>query len=165
VLVCREALLKYSISLLLLLFSFNAISKDLSIELVNLIKEESFLYSLDFNTFKFNENKSSNNTVSSVSEHNYTIKDESLVINNLSIFDANEILFVKHFEDFDFVIIRETYSSFSNPLKLLVAVAGHPMQVTKIYALKIKVGKVQDDIRILKEDNASSWAVKVAIAN
>lgn len=157
--------MKLSISLLLLLFSFNTISKDLSIELLNLIKEESFLYSLDLNSFKLNENKSTDNTVSAVSEHNYSIKNQSLVINNSAIFDANEILFVKRFENFDFVIIRETYNSFSNPLKLLVAVAGHPMQITKIYALKIKSGKVEDDIRLIKQDNASSWVVKVAIAN
>jgi hypothetical protein len=51
---------------------------------------------------------------------------------NECFFEADEILFQGHQGDVDVVVYRKEYNSFSNPLRWLAALSGHPVQVSSI---------------------------------
>jgi hypothetical protein len=97
----------------------------------------------------------------------YRIKDWKLV--GLSsggpLLNATEILSQASHDGLDFIVLRDEYNSFSNPLRLLSALAGHPTQVSKIVWVVIRNGIVIHSIEIKREPGSYSWTAGMTLSN
>lgn len=91
----------------------------------------------------------------------YSVKDRRLFGGDKILVKADEILYQCHIDGRDVVVVRDEYNSFSNPMRMLVAFAGHPVQVSKIMVLKIVDGKLETTTRIIRRPSSYRWRVSV----
>lgn len=84
-----------------------------------------------------------------------------LVSGNVKLTDADEVLFQCRLDNIDLVVVRDEYNSFGGPLRILVAFAGHPIQVSKILVLAISNGQVVSEREITRKDSSYHWVAKV----
>jgi len=89
----------------------------------------------------------------------YSAKDGYLFAGDKKIVEADELLFQCHVDGCDLVVVREEYNSFSNPLRILFAFGGHPVQVSKIVILKIVDGKLETKKEIIRKPSSYHWRV------
>lgn len=89
----------------------------------------------------------------------YIVRDWKLVpaVDGKALIDASQILFQTKVEDLDVLIIRDEYNSFSNPFRWLSALAGHPVQVSKILWITIKNGNVIYSVELRREPSSYEW--------
>ncbi|MFZ6875926.1 hypothetical protein ACO0LF_28020 [Undibacterium sp. Di27W] len=87
----------------------------------------------------------------------YTSKNRKLMLDELALADADEVLFQSELDNLDIVIIHHQYNSFLGPLKLLSAMSGHPVQVDKIILLVVKSKAVIETKEITKQESTSHW--------
>lgn len=74
----------------------------------------------------------------------YVVKDYHLKDRNKTVAEAVEILAQTSLGDYDLVVVRHEYNSFSNPRWILSAVAGHPVQVSEVIALAVRDGRLSN---------------------
>jgi hypothetical protein len=91
----------------------------------------------------------------------YSVKDGQLLAGDKNLAEADELLYQCHIDGCDLVIVRDEYNSFSNPLRILSAFAGHPIQVSKIVILKIVDGKVRKQLEIIRKPSSYDWTASV----
>lgn len=91
----------------------------------------------------------------------YAAQNRKLMLNDVLIADADDVLFQCEFDGMDIVIVREVHNSFSGPLKLLSAMSGHPVQVSKIMLILIKDKLVINKKEIKRKDSAYRWIAHV----
>jgi hypothetical protein len=70
---------------------------------------------------------------------------------------ADDILAQIHTEDADLLIVRREHNSFGGPLRLLSALAGHPVQVSEIWLLMIKEQKESWSVKLVSKDSIYTW--------
>ncbi len=89
----------------------------------------------------------------------YVVRDWKLVqpVDGKTLIDASQILFQTRVADLDVLIIRDEYNSFSNPFRWLSALAGHPVQVSKILWITIKNGDVIYSVELRREPSSYEW--------
>lgn len=88
----------------------------------------------------------------------YGIRHRKLVISGQALADADEILFQGEVDRDDIVVVRVEYNSVLGPWKLLSAMAGHPVQVSKIVLLKIDDRLVMDEQVLAREEYSYRWS-------
>ncbi|MFZ6780780.1 hypothetical protein ACO0LD_28440 [Undibacterium sp. Ji83W] len=91
----------------------------------------------------------------------YISKNRKLILDELVLADADEILFQCELDGIDIVVVREEYNSFLGPLKLLSAMSGHPIQVDKIILMVIKNNAVAETKEIKRKESVSRWLARV----
>lgn len=91
----------------------------------------------------------------------YTSRQGKLYSNDIVLTDANEVLFQCEVDGVDLVVVRDGYNSFSNPIRILAALSGHPVQVSKIVLLKASNNKILFKREIMRKAAAYHWAVRV----
>jgi hypothetical protein len=75
--------------------------------------------------------------------------------------DADEILYQCRIGEIDFVVVRVESNSFSSFMKLISALSGHPIQVSKIVVMTIRDGRVISKKEITHKDSSYHWVAKV----
>lgn len=71
--------------------------------------------------------------------------------------NADEILAQATVAGADVVVVREDYNSFSTPFRWLVAVAGHPYQISKISVLLVGKGDRVKSFEVAREPYSGGW--------
>tara|TARA_R110002167_G_scaffold364668_1_gene587046 strand:+ start:1341 stop:1826 length:486 start_codon:yes stop_codon:yes gene_type:complete len=160
-----EAPLKIVTYLFLLCLINSAHAESIFIDLLENKSGKTHSYSLDLASFKVVLGRVSGDSIPNSITGKYSIKNEALYAGGHKLFDADELLFEAKIDDKDIVVIRDEYNSFSNPLKWLSAVAGHPVQTSKIYILEIESKNVINKLRLIKQDSSYRWKVELYNAN
>ncbi len=91
----------------------------------------------------------------------YDIRDRRLVVSGQAVADADEILFQGEVDQDDLVIIRSEYNSYFGPLRLLSALCGHPVQVSKVLLLKIHGAVVMQEKELAREEYSYHWTAEL----
>lgn len=91
----------------------------------------------------------------------YTSVDRKLVVGNVKLVDADDVLFQCELDGVDLVVVRVEYNSFGGPIRLLAAFAGHPIQVSKVLILAISGGKILSEKEITRKDSSYVWNAKI----
>ncbi|MFZ6709586.1 hypothetical protein [Undibacterium sp. TC9W] len=89
----------------------------------------------------------------------YVSKNRKLMFDDAVLADADTILFQCELDGVDIVVVREEYNSYFGPLKLLSAMSGHPIQVSKIILIVIKDKVIVDKKEIERKESAYVWLV------
>ena len=92
----------------------------------------------------------------------YVSADRKLTLNGLAISAADDILYQCRVEDMDVVVVRVEHNSVSNPLRVLTAVAGHPIQVSTIYVLKIRNQSLLSRRELVHKPASYDWSATVS---
>ena len=92
----------------------------------------------------------------------YKVEKERLIAGDESLMKAENILFQGSAGDADFVVVRREHNSFSNPLRVLSAIAGHPIQVSKIVIVKIAGGKIAGDRELARRASSYDWTATIS---
>lgn len=88
----------------------------------------------------------------------YRVNEYKLVASGgASLMEATEILTQATSGGFDVLVLRDEYNSFSNPLRWLSALAGHPVQVSEIVWVVIKDGAVLHRVELRREPASYRW--------
>ncbi|NMP01458.1 hypothetical protein HHE94_01790 [Pseudoalteromonas arctica] len=157
--------MKIVIYLFLLCFINYAHAESIYIDLLENKNGKTHSYYVDLDSFKVVLGEVSDDNIPDSRTGKYSIKNEALYVGGHKLFDANELLFEAKVDGKDIVVIRDEYNSFSNPLKWLSAVVGHPVQTSKIYILEIESKSVINKLRLQKQDSSYRWKVEVYSAN
>ena len=91
----------------------------------------------------------------------YSSVDRKLVVGNVKIADADDVLFQCELNGVDLVVVRVEYNSFGGLIRLLAAVAGHPIQVSKVLIFAISGGKIRSEKEITRKDSSYVWSAKI----
>jgi hypothetical protein len=94
----------------------------------------------------------------------YAVKNGRLVHDATVIADATEILAQARAGHHDVVVLRNEYNSFSNPLRVLSAFLGHPVQVSEIAVLLLREGRVIKRWRLAREASSYEWRADLRVA-
>jgi hypothetical protein len=87
----------------------------------------------------------------------YEIRNDHLQKGKTQIADAVEILVQARANGLEVVVIRNEYNSFSNPLRILAAVAGHPAHVSEVIVLALSEGRVVGRWRLARAASSYEW--------
>jgi uncharacterized protein (DUF2336 family) len=91
----------------------------------------------------------------------FTVVNGELAVSGRELAEANEILFQCAVEGFDIAIIRDGHNSFSTPLRVISALAGHPIQVSTIKLIAVRDGKVFWERQLAREPSSYQWTATV----
>ena len=91
----------------------------------------------------------------------YSTKDGYLFFGDKKMVEADELLYQCRVDGYDLVVVRDEYNSFSNPMWMLFAFAGHPVQVSKIVIVKIADRKLRTKTKIIRKAASYHWRVSV----
>jgi hypothetical protein len=91
----------------------------------------------------------------------YSIEERRLSLHGKRVAKADEILYQCHVGGCDLVIVRDEYNSFSNPLRILSAFSGHPIQVSKIVILTIVDGDLKSQTEIIRRPASYEWTASI----
>jgi hypothetical protein len=91
----------------------------------------------------------------------FSIKDRRLLAGDRKVTNADQLLFQCRINGVDLVIVRDEYNSFSNPLRILSAFSGHPIQVSKIVILKIENGELKRKATIIQKPSSYEWTATI----
>ena len=144
--------------LFLILFANTAFPHEIAIALTENRTKNTTHFVLDLPSARITNSRNTNGT-SILPISSYRIVSDHLTdsseTTNLS--KATDILFQGQVDEFDIVIIRYEYNSFANPLRILTAVAGHPIQVSRILCLVIRNGHVVAKRTLAQEPSSYDW--------
>jgi len=160
-----EAVLKPLTLIAIFFLSTVAHAETLYIELFEVKEKNNYTYYLDLDSLETVEEKKVGDAIKNSSTGSYYISDGKVSFKGRELIDADELLFESNVNGKDVLLVRDEYNSFSNPLKLLSAFVGHPVQTSKIYILVIESGKLKSKLRLQKQDSSYEWQVKVHYAN
>jgi len=92
----------------------------------------------------------------------FAISDRGLIYQGRRVSKAEEVLYQCSTDGFDIAVVREEYNSFSNPLRILAAFSGHPIQVSKVKVVTAKGGGRIWEHVLASEPASYHWSAKVA---
>jgi len=92
----------------------------------------------------------------------YAVVDRKVVRSGVVISKADDLLYQCEADGFDIVVVRVEHNSFSNPLRWLTALSGHPIQVSTIYIDTIKGDALVARREVLFKPASYEWAAKVS---
>ena len=93
--------------------------------------------------------------------HSFETSKNRLIYGGSDIGAATELLSQCTVDGFDVAIVREEYNSFSNPLRILVAFSGHPIQVSKIKLIVVRDGHLVLEKELAREPSSYQWLAAV----
>ena len=154
----------------LLVFAFSAAisfanAQTLCVELTEVGANKNHKYFIDLDSFELRNDLLQGEAFTDRKSGQYLISDGAISYRGKKIFDANEFLYESNVNGIDVLVVRDEYNSFSSPLKLLSALAGHPVQTSKIWILSVQSGKIENKLLLAKEDSSYEWQVKMSSAN
>jgi len=91
----------------------------------------------------------------------YSLRDGKVYRGEKKVSSATEILYQCRIDGCDLLVVRDEHNSFSNPMRILSAAAGHPIQVSKIVIFKIVDGKLKTKAEIVRKPSSYQWKVAV----
>jgi hypothetical protein len=160
-----EAVLKNITLIVIYFLSTVAHAETLYIEIFEAKENNNYTYYLDLDSLEIVEERDVGDAIKNSSTGSYYISDGKVSFKGRELIDADELLFESNVNGKDVLLVRDEYNSFSNPLKLLSAFVGHPVQTSQIYILVIESGKLKNKLRLQKQDSSYEWQVKVHYAN
>ena len=92
------------------------------------------------------------------STDSFSIQDRHLIYANRPIAAADELLAQGTDEGIQIAVVRQEYNSLSNPLRLLSAFSGHPVQVSKITLIAIRNSRVAWEKELTHEPSSYTWS-------
>ena len=92
----------------------------------------------------------------------YKIEKGKLIAGDQSLIKAESILFQCSAGDTDFAVVRQEYNSFCSPLRVLAAISGHPIQVSKIVIVKIAGGKLAGHRKLTRRASSYGWTAIIS---
>lgn len=144
----------------LMLLSSAAQATDVQLSLRERGASEQSSYTVDIREMKFHKIASINGELLPQLEK-YTSQNGKLLGNGNFLADADEILFQCEVDGVDLIVVRDEYNSFLGPLKLLGAMSGHPVQVSKIVLLTVVNNAVASEKEITRKESAYHWFASV----
>ena len=149
----------------LLLFSGLACAAEVRLELYEAHAKQTSFHSLDL----------ASGTLSTVQAPGaielgkleaYRVRNEHIehVQSGQVIAEATEILCQATTAGVELLVVRQEHNSFSNPLRLLSAFSGHPVQVSKIVWLVVRDGKVEHSVELIRRPASYYWRAKLSEA-
>lgn len=92
----------------------------------------------------------------------YVTKDDGHVwLGTKKLGSANDIFAQASFEGTDVLIVRREHNALFNPLKFLIAITGHPIQVSEIWVVALVDGKEIWSERLVSKDAVYRWKVRL----
>lgn len=144
----------------LALLTSMARANDVQLSLLETDASEQLYYSLNIREIKLREIAAIDGTQLAQTQK-YSSNNGKLVTNGIALATADEILFQCEVDGVDLVVVRDEYNSFLGPLKLLYAISGHPVQVSKIVLLVIVNNVVASEREIIRKESAYRWLVGI----
>ena len=92
----------------------------------------------------------------------YTIQDRQLTAAISPLTQADDVLAQCTVDGADFVVVRDEHNSFSSVVKVLVAISGHPIQVSKIVVIKITNGKLIARKELVRQSASYKWLTTIS---
>ena len=91
----------------------------------------------------------------------YRISNRLIIKDSIVIGPGDDLLYQCNLNSLDVLIIRKEYNSFSNPIRILMAISGHPVQVSEIRIVvrNEKTNLMEEVLR--RKKNAYNWYAKV----
>jgi hypothetical protein len=89
--------------------------------------------------------------------NDYSVTNYHLRAGKTELADAVDILAQARFHEMDIVVVRNEYNSFSNPLRLLFAFAGHPVQVSEVIVFALRNHVIVGHWRIARAASSYKW--------
>lgn len=144
----------------LMLFTTLAQASTVQLSLMEEGSSEKVLYAFDTKEFKLSEISSIDGQMLA-STTKYTTQHRKLVGSGRPLAAADDILFECEVDGMDLVIVREEYNAFFGPMKLLLAFAGHPVQVSKIVVYAIANDAIVGTREVTIKEDAYRWIAGV----
>ena len=144
----------------LMLLSAAAQASAVQLSLVDKATSERSNYSFDISERNFHGIASIQGTLLPQLEK-YTSQNRKLIGNGIVLANTDEILFQCEIDGVDLVVVRIEYNSLLGPLKLLGALSGHPVQISKIILLTIANNAVASEKEITRKESAYRWLVGI----
>lgn len=94
--------------------------------------------------------------------HKYTITNGQLSTAGRFLTKATEVLFQTTAEGADFVVFRDEYNSWFGPLKLLLFLGSHPVQVSKIVIVKVVSGRLACRRELTTKEASYRWSATIS---
>jgi hypothetical protein len=91
----------------------------------------------------------------------FSVKDRRLIRYGQSVAKAEEVLYQCNSDGFDLAVVREKYNSFSNPLIILSALSGHPIQVSKIKLVAVNSNGAVWEHELAREPASYNWSAQI----
>jgi hypothetical protein len=93
--------------------------------------------------------------------HKYTANEGRLINGSNAIAGAIEVLYQCSVDGVDLVIVRVERDSLLGPMKILSALSGHPVKISKIVVLEIKSDKVLAAETVVEKESSFDWNAAV----
>jgi len=144
----------------LLLICSVARSSELRLSLLEEQTSTTTAYTVDSNSLEMHQiGSASGSPLPQISS--YSSINRKLVLNEKDLTDADEVLFQCHINEMDIVVVRVEYNSFFGPLKLLSALSGHPIQVSKIVVVAISGINHVSEKEVVRKDSSYHWVARI----
>lgn len=88
----------------------------------------------------------------------FSIQDRHLIYGSHPITAADDLLSQGRSGALDIAVVREEYNSFSNPFRIMAALAGHPIQVSKIKLIAAGEGRLVWEQELVREPSSYQWS-------
>jgi hypothetical protein len=152
--------MKFAAALFALLVSTQAGAAQLQISVYEKLTNTTTAFAFDTSSRKMRElSEAKGEDLPQLSK--YSVVKEQLRAGPLGYMDATEVLYQCQIEGLDIVVLRDEYNSISNPLRLLAALVGHPIQVSQIIFVAIADGEVVFEKRLAREPASYRWKAEV----
>ena len=92
----------------------------------------------------------------------YTIANWQLSTAGRPLTKATEVLFQTTADGADFVVIRDEYNSWFGPLNLLLLLASHPVQVSRIAIVKVASGRLVAHRQLIRKEASYNWTATIS---
>ena len=147
----------------LILISSFACATEVRLALYEAQSKQTSFHALDLVSGKVSSAQSAG-TVELGALEAYRVRNEHVehVQSGQAIAEATEILCQATTGEVDLVVVRQEYNSFSNPLRWLSAIGGHPVQVSKIVWLLVREGKVVYTTELLQRPASYHWKAELS---
>ena len=126
---------------LFLLQSGIASGATIAVELTDKDSRETTFHSLNTESGKVSVASASGGNVLEPTQA-FSIRGRQLLFSSNPVAEADEVLAQGQEGGVLIAIARHEYNSFSNPLRILAALAGHPTRVSQILVVAVKDGRV-----------------------
>ncbi len=142
-----------------LLITPTAMANELQLEITEKITLKSKKYLIDIDKLTFKEIESIQG--SEIPQINkYTVQNHKLV-RTIALSSSDEILYQCSLGEYDIVIVWDEFISYFGCCKILFALIGHPVQVSKIMILIVSDNQVINWREITRKEDSWGWIVKI----
>jgi hypothetical protein len=87
----------------------------------------------------------------------FRIEDDHLFFGSIRLTKAYDLLVQGKANGSDIAVVRYEYNSFANPWRILIALSGHPVQVSQIEIVVVKGDRLRSQTTLERRAAAYKW--------